>query len=68
MNYLTSKKLAMQFTIKPVHLQKVITDNYKKIKLQNTEIASKSVLSLPLYSFPKDDELEYIVSMVKKFK
>lgn len=69
MNYLTSKKIGNAiYYKKPVHLQKVITNNYKKIKLQNTEIASKSVLSLPLYSFPKDDELEYIVSMVKKFK
>ena len=69
MDYLTSKKIGNAiYYKKPVHLQKVITNNYKKIKLQNTELASKSVLSLPLYSFPKDDELEYIVSMVKKFK
>ena len=69
MNYLTSKNIGNAvYYKKPVHLQKVIINNNRKIKLQNTEIASKSVLSLPLYSFPNDDELEYIVSALRKFK
>lgn len=69
MNYLSSKNIGNAVYYKrPVHLQKVITNNSKKIKLKNTEIASKSVLSLPLYSFPNDDELEYIVSTLRKFK
>jgi len=69
MDYLSAKNIGNAVYYRtPIHLQKVITRNSKKINLKNTEIASKSVLSLPLYSFPKDEELEYIVSTIKKFK
>ena len=69
MTYLSQKNIGNAIYYKtPIHHQKVITKNSKKIKLKNTESASKSVLSLPLYSFPNDDELEYIVTSIRKFR
>ena len=59
MDYLTSKKICNAiYYKKPVHLQKVITNNYKKIKLQNTEIASKSVFGflIPIFLILHDEE------------
>ncbi len=53
---------------KPIHLQKAVLNNFKKTTLINTEKASRSVLSLPLYSFPEKKELEYIISKIEKFK
>ena len=46
----------------PMHKQKAVTDiyNLKNIKLKNTEKASKSIISLPLYSFPTNNELNYL--------
>jgi len=52
---------------KPIHLQKVVLDRYNKISLKNTERISKSVISLPFYSFPKDGELEYLITKLNKF-
>lgn len=67
--YLNSKNIATGiYYNRPIHLQKVITQKKQNIKLQNTEIASKSLLSLPFYSFPKDNEMEYIVDTIRKFK
>ena len=53
---------------KPVHLQKAVLEKYKKITLKNTEKASKTVISLPFYSFPEEKELEYLLSKIDKFK
>ena len=52
---------------KPIHLQKVVLDRYNKISLKNTERISKSVISLPFYSFPEDSELDYLIAKVNKF-
>jgi dTDP-4-amino-4,6-dideoxygalactose transaminase len=52
---------------KPVHLQKVVLDRYNRITLKNTESISKSVISLPFYSFPEDTELEYLIAKINKF-
>ena len=52
---------------KPIHLQKVVLDRYNKISLKNTERISKSVISLPFYSFPEDGELEYLIAKINKF-
>ena len=52
---------------KPIHLQKVVLDKYNKISLKNTERISKSVISLPFYSFPEDGELEYLIAKINKF-
>lgn len=69
MGYLSAKNIGNAVYYKtPIHLQKVISNNSKKITLKNTEIASKQVLSLPLYSFPKDDELEYITNALRNFQ
>ena len=53
---------------KPIHLQKAVLDKYERVSLKKTEKISKSIISLPFYSFPKDDELEYLVAKIKKFK
>jgi len=52
---------------KPIHFQKVVLDRYKRISLKNTERISKSVISLPFYSFPKDRELDYLITKINKF-
>ena len=52
---------------KPIHLQRVVLDRYNKISLKNTERISKSVISLPFYSFPEDGELEYLIAKINKF-
>lgn len=52
---------------KPIHLQKVVLERYNKISLKNTEKISKSVISLPYYSFPEDSELEYLITKIEKF-
>jgi len=52
---------------KPIHLQKVVLERYNKISLKNTEKISKSVISLPYYSFPEDSELEYLLTKIEKF-
>jgi len=53
---------------KPIHLQKAVLEKYKKISMKKTEKISKSVISLPFYSFPKVNELEYLIDTIKKFK
>lgn len=53
---------------KPIHLQKAVLDRYNKISLKNTESISKSVISLPFYSFPEASELEYLITKIDKFK
>lgn len=68
-HYLSSKNISTGIYYKrPIHLQKVITQKKQNIKLPNTEIASKSVLSIPFYSFPTENEMEYIVDNIRKFK
>jgi len=52
---------------KPIHLQKVVLDRYKRQILKNTESISKSVISLPFYSFPEDRELDYLITKINKF-
>ncbi|MAR84654.1 MAG: transcriptional regulator [Cytophagia bacterium] len=54
---------------KPIHTQKALTKyNTKKLKLFNTEKASRTVLSLPYFSFPEEKEFEYILSKFQNFK
>jgi len=53
---------------KPIHLQKAVLDKYERVSLKKTEEISKSIISLPFYSFPEDEELDYLVTKIKKFK
>jgi len=54
---------------KPVHTQKALKKyNTKKYKLLNTEKASRTVLSLPYFSFPEEKEFEFILSKFQTFK
>ena len=54
---------------KPIHHQKALERVLKnKISLPVTDEMSNSVVSLPYYSFPKDSELDYILSKFIEFK
>jgi len=54
---------------KPIHTQKALTKyNARNFKLFNTEKASRTVLSLPYFSFPKEKEFEFILSKFQTFK
>ena len=69
MSYLNQHQIgASIYYKKPIHLQKAVLDKYERVSLKKTEKISKSIISLPFYSFPKDDELEYLVAKIKKFK
>ena len=49
------------------HQQKVFLRNYSKVKLYNTELLSKKILSLPIYPELTTRELEYIVKVFNSF-
>lgn len=52
---------------KPLHRQKaVLSYGFKSKDLTNTENFSERILSLPLFSNPKNEELEYLESILKK--
>ena len=54
---------------KPIHLQEALSKHVNQTqKLTNTEIASKTVLSLPYYSLPTEQELDYLLSKFESFK
>ena len=54
---------------KPIHLQEALSKYVNQTqKLTNTEIASKTVLSLPYYSLPTEQELDYLLSKFESFK
>jgi len=69
-NYLNENGIGNSIYYKrPIHLQPVINQlSNKRVQLKNTEIASKSVLSLPYFPFAKKIEMEYIVSKLLNFK
>ena len=56
----------------PIHKQKALSEKkvlYKNIDLSNSEKLSKSILSLPFYSFPTKKELAYLkTELTKSFK
>ena len=68
-NYLNENNISTAiYYKKPVHMQPAL--NFKKkenLSLKNTLQASKSVLSIPYFSFPKKNEMEYVVSKILKF-
>lgn len=69
LSYLNNNKIgASIYYKKPIHLQKAVLSRYKMVKLENTEKISKSIISLPFYSFPEDKELDYLISKINKFK
>lgn len=51
----------------PIHMQKAYKYKYKNIKLPNTEIQSKQILSLPINEFLNQNEIKYIIKMIKTF-
>lgn len=67
-NFLIKKKIetAIHYP-KPIHLQKAYLKSYGKIKLPKTEIASKEILSLPIYNTLSRGKLVYIVNCIKQF-
>ncbi len=52
---------------KPIHLQPALKGIVGRERLDKTELASKSVLSLPLYPFPKNKEMEKVVKTISNF-
>ena len=52
----------------PLHLQKVFSDlGYKEGDFPNSEEASKTVLSLPMFPELKDDQVDYVVDAISAF-
>ena len=69
LSYLNKQNIgASVYYKKPIHFQKAVLDKYKRISMKNTERISKSVISLPFYSFPEDKELDYLLTKVEEFK
>ena len=52
----------------PCHLQPVYSDVFGSGSYPVCEGLADSVLSLPLYPELSEEQLEYVVSVVKKFK
>ena len=51
----------------PVHMQEAYLNLGINIKLPITERVSKEVLSLPMYPWLKEEEIEYISGIIRKF-
>ena len=52
----------------PLHLQPAASNlGYKIGSLPNVEKQSKLILSLPIYSELKDDQINYVIDTIKKF-
>ena len=51
----------------PIHKQKAYLDFYGKIKLKNTELFSKQILSLPIHSFITQKQQDYVIKKIKYF-
>ncbi len=66
--YLSRKGIetAIHYPI-PIHKQKAYIDIYGKVKLKNTELFSKQILSLPINSFITKAQQDYIISKIKHF-
>tara|TARA_X000000368_G_scaffold412471_1_gene398904 strand:+ start:284 stop:1399 length:1116 start_codon:yes stop_codon:yes gene_type:complete len=69
-NYLNDNGISNSiYYKKPIHLQEALLKFINQPqKLPKTEIASKTVLSLPYYSLPTDQELDYLLSKFEAFK
>ena len=68
-NYLNENNISTSiYYKKPLHMQPAVKTGRKdNSSLKNTLRASKSVLSIPYFSFPKEKEMDYIVSKIIKF-
>ena len=52
----------------PIHLQEAAKDlNYSQGSFPKTEQFSKEILSIPIYAELEDQEVEYVVAMIKDF-
>ena len=52
----------------PLHLQKVYKDlKYHRFDFPKTEIATKEIVTFPLYPELKKKEINYIVESISKF-
>ena len=68
-NYLHNKGIETKVNYPiPLHLQKASKYlNFKRGSLSNVEKQSKLILSLPIYSELKDEEVNYIIEKINKF-
>ena len=66
--YLSSQGIetAIHYPV-PIHKQKAYLDFYGKIKLKNTELFSKQILSLPIHSFITQKQQDYVIKKIKYF-
>ena len=69
-NYLSQNNISTAiYYKKPLHLQPAVRNRQQdKPSLKNTLKASKTVLSIPYFAFAKNNEMEYVVSKILKFK
>ncbi|QTA38634.1 dTDP-4-amino-4,6-dideoxygalactose transaminase [Thermosipho ferrireducens] len=66
-NYLKSNKVNAIFHYIPLHLSTYYRKNYGEVSLPVTESIASRILRLPLYNTITESELNYIVTMIKKF-
>jgi len=68
-NHLEKLKIMSKIYFEPIHLKSFYKKSfgYKKGNLPITEEISKKVLTLPLHPTLKENEIQYIISEIKKF-
>ncbi len=67
LRYLREKEIQCSYHYPPVHLFSYIKERYGRIYLDVTEDLSKREVTLPLYPCLEDEEVDYIIEMLKKF-
>jgi len=67
--HLEENKIMSKVYFNPVHLKTIYTKkyNYKKGDLPKTELLSDRVLNIPLYSSMTEEELNYMIKIIKLF-
>jgi len=65
LQYLKNKGIQVSHHYPPVHLFSYIKKRYGKLKLEITENLSKREITLPLYPDMEEEEIEYLVEVLK---
>ncbi len=63
--FLLKNKVYTTLRYHPLHLNKIF--NQTNIKMVNSEILNKEALSIPLHPRLSDQDIEYVISLIKKF-
>jgi len=66
-NYLNSKGISASVHFDPPLHQQKIYSKYRKGNLNNTDLLSKQIATLPIYPDMKNNEIDYIIKIVSKW-